>query len=190
MPVHPGNSKASVPPGVGLGKANWQTHLLTLDAHLVARAEPPTRIGRGSPDRIPAILLARLALDRSLHRRKLGSELLWDALSRAAAANRQAAARIVVVDAIDDNAAGFYVHHRLQRDPRQPRPPGTEDERYLNFESRRSARSLLGPVPSALCGAAERRVAGFDGVNEVAVGHDVPLTRQESFDGARGGVLG
>jgi predicted N-acetyltransferase YhbS len=83
----------------------------TLAAHLVARAELPTKISRGSPDSIPAILLARLALGRSLHRRKLGGELLWDALSRAVAANRQAAARIVVVDAIDDNAVGFYVHY-------------------------------------------------------------------------------
>jgi GNAT superfamily N-acetyltransferase len=83
----------------------------TLAAHLVARAQLPTKIARGSSDRIPAILLARLALDRSLHGRRLGTELLWDALNRAVAANRQAAARIDVVDAIDDNAAGFYVHH-------------------------------------------------------------------------------
>jgi predicted N-acetyltransferase YhbS len=92
----------------------------TLAAHLVARAQLPAKVGRGSPDRIPAILLARLALDGSLHGRKLGSELLWDALSRAVAANRQAAARIVVVDAIDDNAAGFYAHHGFAAIPDDP----------------------------------------------------------------------
>lgn len=79
--------------------------------HLVVRAELPRRIGRGSPDTIPAILLARLALDRTLHGHGLGGELLWDALSRTVAASRIAAARVAVVDAIDAPAARFYQHH-------------------------------------------------------------------------------
>lgn len=37
-----------------------------------------------------------------------------DALSRAVAANRQAAARLVVVDAIDDRAASFNRHHGFE----------------------------------------------------------------------------
>jgi GNAT superfamily N-acetyltransferase len=83
----------------------------TLAAHLVERATLPPRVGRGSPAMIPAVLLARLALDRGLQGQGLGAELLWDALSRAVAANRQAAARLVVVDAFDDTAASFYAHH-------------------------------------------------------------------------------
>lgn len=83
----------------------------SLAAHLVVRAEMPRRIGHGSPDTIPAVLLARLALDRTLHGQGLGGELLWDALSRAVAASRLAAARVIVVDAIDTQAAGFYQHH-------------------------------------------------------------------------------
>ncbi len=83
----------------------------SLAAHLVVRADLPRRVGRGSPDAIPAVLLARLALDRSLHGRGLGGELLWDALSRAVAAAEIAAARVVVVDAIDSSAAAFYEHH-------------------------------------------------------------------------------
>jgi predicted N-acetyltransferase YhbS len=92
----------------------------SLAAHLVVRADLPRRIGRGSPDTIPAVLLARLALDRTLHRQGLGGELLWEALSRAVAASRLAAARVIVVDAIDATAARFYQHHGFVPVPGNP----------------------------------------------------------------------
>lgn len=92
----------------------------TLAAHLVARKSVTKRSGRGSPDAIPAILLARLALDGSLQGQGLGAELLWDALSRAVAANRQAAARLVVVDAIDERATSFYEHFGFEPIPSNP----------------------------------------------------------------------
>jgi GNAT superfamily N-acetyltransferase len=83
----------------------------SLAAHLVVRADLPPKLGRGAPDAIPAVLLARLALDRSLHGQGLGGELLLDALSRAVQASEVAAARLVVVDAIDEAAVAFYQHH-------------------------------------------------------------------------------
>jgi GNAT superfamily N-acetyltransferase len=83
----------------------------SLAAHLVVRADLPPRLGRGSPDAIPAVLLARIALDRSLQGQGLGGELLVDALSRAVQASDVAAARLVVVDAIDEAAAAVYEHH-------------------------------------------------------------------------------
>jgi GNAT superfamily N-acetyltransferase len=83
----------------------------SLAAHLIVRADLPPRIGCGAPDAIPAVLLARLALDQSLHGQGLGGELLLDALSRAVQASEVAAARLVVVDAIDEAAASFYEHH-------------------------------------------------------------------------------
>lgn len=92
----------------------------SLAAHLVVRADLPRRIGRGSPAAIPAILLARLALDRSLHGSGLGGELLWDALSRACAASEIAAARLIVVDAYDADAASFYAHHGFVAVPDNP----------------------------------------------------------------------
>jgi predicted N-acetyltransferase YhbS len=92
----------------------------SLAAHLVVRAEMPRRIVHGSPDTIPAVLLARLALDRTLHCQGLGGELLWDALSRAVAASRLAAARVVVVDAIDAVAARFSQHHGFVPVPGNP----------------------------------------------------------------------
>jgi len=39
----------------------------SLAAHLVVRAELPQKVGRGSPASIPAVLLARLALNATLH---------------------------------------------------------------------------------------------------------------------------
>lgn len=96
------------------------TAYLSLAAHLVRRTDLPASIGRDAPDAIPAVLVARLALDRTLHGRGLGGELLWDALSRACAAADIAAARVVVVDAIDDRAAAFYVHHGFTPIPGDP----------------------------------------------------------------------
>ena len=92
----------------------------TLAAHLVARESLTKRTGRASPNVIPAILPARLALDRSQQGQGLGAELLWDAISRAVAANRQAAARLVVVDAIDERAASFYEHFGFEPIPDNP----------------------------------------------------------------------
>lgn len=80
----------------------------TLAAHLVRRRDVPKGVGHGSPDAIPAVLLARLALHRSLQGQGLGGQLLLDALERAVDASARAAARLVVVDAIDDSAARFY----------------------------------------------------------------------------------
>jgi GNAT superfamily N-acetyltransferase len=80
----------------------------TLAAHLVRRGDVPKGVGHGSPDAIPAVLLGRLALHRSLQGQGLGGQLLLDALERAVDASARAAARLVVVDAIDDSAAQFY----------------------------------------------------------------------------------
>jgi GNAT superfamily N-acetyltransferase len=87
----------------------------TLAPHVVRRAEVPGRIGRGSPDTIPAILLARLALTHTLHGHGQGGRLLVDALHRALDAVALAGGRLVVVDAIDRNATDFYEHYGFTR---------------------------------------------------------------------------
>ena len=92
----------------------------SLAAHLLVRAELPNRVGHGSPAVIPAVLVARLALDVDLQGKGLGGELLWDGLTRARAASDIAAARLVVVDAIDASAAGFYEHYGFTRIPGNP----------------------------------------------------------------------
>lgn len=70
--------------------------------------------------RRPRILLARLALDVSLQGRGLGTDLLLDALSRAAEAAEIVGGRLIVVDAIDADAARFYEHHGFHAVPSRP----------------------------------------------------------------------
>lgn len=79
----------------------------------IERRVAPSRLGRGQPDPVPVLLLARLALDRDEQRSGLGADLLQDALGRALAGARHYGARAVVVDAIDDRAVAFYRHHGL-----------------------------------------------------------------------------
>lgn len=85
--------------------------------HLVRREEAPTRIARGAPREIPAILLAKLALDRARQGSGLGSELLVSAIATIVEAARRAGGRLIVVDAINDKARSFYQHHDFQAVP-------------------------------------------------------------------------
>ncbi len=91
-----------------------------LAPHLIQREQAPRGVGRGAPQRIPAILLAKLALHERLQGQGLGSELLVHALTTIVAAARSAGGRIVVVDAIDDDAAAFYRAHDFQPSPTNP----------------------------------------------------------------------
>jgi len=76
----------------------------------VQEDELPSPVARGGPRVVPVVLVARLAVDRGAQGKGMGGELLWDAMSRAFAANSLAAARAVVVDALDERAASFYEH--------------------------------------------------------------------------------
>lgn len=88
--------------------------------HLLERDEAPRAVGRGAPRRIPAILLAKLALHSRLQGQGLGAELLVQALTTIVEAARSAGGRIVVVDAIDESAASFYRAHDFQPSPSDP----------------------------------------------------------------------
>lgn len=89
--------------------------------HLLVRDDAPPRLARGAPQQIPAILLAKLALHSSIQGRGLGAELLVYALDTIVTAARRAGGRVVLVDAIDDDARAFYEHHDFQSLPGQPR---------------------------------------------------------------------
>lgn len=87
----------------------------------VLRADAPPKLVRGLPAYpIGMVLLARLAVDRRAQGRGLGSLLLAEALRKAVNAGEAAAARLVVVDAVDDHAAGFYAHHGFIATPDHP----------------------------------------------------------------------
>jgi GNAT superfamily N-acetyltransferase len=89
----------------------------SLAGHRLVRDVLPKRIGRGSPTEIPAVLLARLALDMRHQGVGSGGALLSDALGRIVLATQTVAARFVVVDAVHERAATFYEHYGFQRIP-------------------------------------------------------------------------
>jgi GNAT superfamily N-acetyltransferase len=77
---------------------------------------------RKLPRTLPAVLLARLAVDRSQQGRGLGELLLADAVSRAARLSDEVAAVGIVVDALNDSAVRFYEHfgfEAFEDDPRR-----------------------------------------------------------------------
>lgn len=74
-----------------------------------------TRSASGGHSTVPAYLLARLALDRSLQGRGLGSQLLLDAVETVVRATEIGGGRLLVVDAIDEPAASFYRAHDFEQ---------------------------------------------------------------------------
>ena len=79
------------------------------------------RARKGMPGhQIPAMLLARLAVDTSVQGRGIGAFLLRDAMSRALSVAEQAAVRIVLVHALNDEARRFYEHFGFEPSPSDP----------------------------------------------------------------------
>jgi ribosomal protein S18 acetylase RimI-like enzyme len=66
---------------------------------------------------VPAVRLGRLAIDLRFQSRKLGTALLANAVARAI--RSEIAAHLMVVDAKDDGAEGFYRHHGFRGDPEE-----------------------------------------------------------------------
>lgn len=91
------------------GETNNVLGYYTLSAVAIERARMPGRVRRNAPDPIPAVLLARLAVDERAQGRGLGRLLVRDALLSTLAAADHIGARVLLVHALDDAAADFYV---------------------------------------------------------------------------------
>jgi GNAT superfamily N-acetyltransferase len=72
---------------------------------------------RNMPRHIPAVVLARLAIDRASQGKGLGRALIADVVRRSLRASQEAAARLLIVHAISPAAEAFYVHHGFTRLP-------------------------------------------------------------------------
>lgn len=94
-----------------------------LTPHEVGQEGLPSRNVYGSDKTrpVPGYLIAKLALSKDLHGQRLGTRLLTQAQERAATAAENAGGRLIVVDAIDKNAADFYRAHGF-RDVRADEP--------------------------------------------------------------------
>lgn len=81
----------------------------------VERRAATARAVKGMPRHpVPVVLLARLAVDKSVRGRGLGAWMLRDAMMRTLAASEAIGVRAMLVHAIDDNARAFYVRHGLE----------------------------------------------------------------------------
>lgn len=72
------------------------------------------------PRRIPGVRLGRLAVDRQYQGKGLGELLLIDALTRARRIYAEAGGIGLFVDALDENAAGYYRRFGFEVAPDNP----------------------------------------------------------------------
>jgi GNAT superfamily N-acetyltransferase len=74
----------------------------------------PAEIARKLPRHpVPAIVIARLAVDQSAQGQRLGERLLLDALARSLELSDPLGIHAVIVDAIDAEAKAFYQKYRF-----------------------------------------------------------------------------
>jgi GNAT superfamily N-acetyltransferase len=91
-----------------------------LAAGAVDHADATGAVRRNMPDPIPVMVLARLAVDRSLQGKKLGASLLKDAVLRCLAVAENAGVRAILVHALNDAARKFYISYGFAESPADP----------------------------------------------------------------------
>lgn len=92
-----------------------------LAAAAVEHVAATARARKGQARRaVPAILLARLAVDASVQARGLGAFLLRDAMLRALSASERIGARVLLVHALHADARAFYERWGFEPSPSDP----------------------------------------------------------------------
>jgi GNAT superfamily N-acetyltransferase len=89
----------------------------SLAAGSVARRDVPGKIQRNIVDPIPSIVLGRLAVHRAIRRQGVGEGLLQHALLRIREASEIVGARLILVHAVDGEAAAFYLKYGFEEFP-------------------------------------------------------------------------
>ena len=90
----------------------------SLDAASIERQTATARAARGQGSHpVPAVLLARFAVDQPLQGQGLGRAMLLEALARSAQAADTIGARIVLVHAKNERVRGFYEHFGFEQSP-------------------------------------------------------------------------
>jgi GNAT superfamily N-acetyltransferase len=92
----------------------------TLAAGAIVHAEAPGRIRRNMPDPVPVMILGRLAVDKSVHSKGVGTGLLRDAVLRTVQAAEIAGIRAILVHAISEGAKRFYEKYGFVASPVDP----------------------------------------------------------------------
>lgn len=92
-----------------------------LAAAAITGEEATERARKGQPRHpIPAVLLARLAVDASVQGHGIGTWLLQDAMRRALSASEAVGIRVLLVHALDDSARTFYERWGFEASPTDP----------------------------------------------------------------------
>ena len=92
-----------------------------LAAAAIAHEQATERTRKGQPRHpIPAVLLARLAVDASVQGHGIGAWLLQDAMRRALSASEAVGMRVLLVHALDDTARSFYQRWGFEPSPTDP----------------------------------------------------------------------
>jgi len=76
----------------------------------IDRSAAPAPLAKQAPDPVPALLLGRLTVDRHYSGRGVGTALVAHVLATAVELNTHAAARAVVVNAINPKARRWWEH--------------------------------------------------------------------------------
>ena len=80
-----------------------------LAAGAVLRKElPSAKMRQNTPQHVPVIVVGRLVVDREYQHQRIGSGMLKEAIFKSIEASRTIGVRVVLVHAIDDEAAIFY----------------------------------------------------------------------------------
>lgn len=80
----------------------------SLAAGSIAHADCTSSLRRNTPDPVPAMVLARLAVDNSEKGNQIGRHLVQDAMRRCLLAGRHVAARTIIVHALNSEVVVFY----------------------------------------------------------------------------------
>lgn len=105
---------------VALGDNNRVAGYYCLAASGLAHSVASGSLRRNMPDPIPVIVLGRLAIDRRFQNLGLGRYLLGHAMLNAYHASRLAAAKVLIVHAINDDAVNFYLRYGFTRVEAEP----------------------------------------------------------------------
>jgi GNAT superfamily N-acetyltransferase len=93
---------------------------VALASGAVAVASSPGRFRRNMPDPIPVVVLARLAVCRSVQGQGIARALLADAFERVLQASEQIGVRGLLVHAASPAARAFYLHMGFDPSPTDP----------------------------------------------------------------------
>lgn len=83
----------------------------------VEQIDAPGNLRRNMPDPIPVIVLGRLAVDTKWQNKKLGEDLLQDAIKRIISIAYEVGVKALLVHAISEEAKSFYINRGFIESP-------------------------------------------------------------------------